>query len=80
VPSEAEVPDPDRPVVRATVNGHAVELRAGATVADVVAEACESDRGVAVALDREVVPRSLWSSVVVPDGSHVEIVTAVAGG
>jgi sulfur carrier protein len=39
-----------------------------------------STRGVAVAIDGEVVPRSAWSSTVVVDGSHVEIVTAAAGG
>ena len=37
-------------------------------------------RGVAVAVDGEVVARSLWAATVVADGSVVEIVTAVAGG
>jgi sulfur carrier protein len=37
-------------------------------------------RGIAVALDGEVVRRSEWTSTVVPDGSSVEIVTAAAGG
>jgi sulfur carrier protein len=37
-------------------------------------------RGVAVALDGEVVPRSRWDETMVPDGASIEIVTAVAGG
>jgi sulfur carrier protein len=37
-------------------------------------------RGVAVAIDGEVVPRSTWSNTIVADDSVVEIVTAAAGG
>ncbi len=37
-------------------------------------------RGIAVALDGEIVRRSAWSSTIVPDESSVEIVTAAAGG
>ncbi|MFY9783844.1 MAG: sulfur carrier protein ThiS [Acidimicrobiales bacterium] len=37
-------------------------------------------RGVAVAIDGEVVPRSTWSNTPVPDHVHIEIVTAAAGG
>ena len=66
--------------VRATVNGAETELAPGTTVADVVAAVCRDDRGVAVALDREVVPRSRWEVVAVGDGAHVEVVTAAAGG
>ena len=37
-------------------------------------------RGVAVAINGDVVPRSAWTSTLIPDNSHVEIVTAAAGG
>ncbi len=63
-----------------TLNGEPVEVPEGTTVAELVARLCRSDRGVAVALDREVVPRSSWSTRAVPEGSRVEIVTAAAGG
>lgn len=66
--------------VRAAVNGKPVELRAGTTVAEVVATVCADDRGVAVAVDREVVPRSRWDGVVISDGQCVEVVAAAAGG
>jgi sulfur carrier protein len=37
-------------------------------------------RGVAVAIDGEVVRRSEWSQTRIEDGNAIEIVTAVAGG
>ena len=66
--------------VRATVNGEPVTLAPGTSVADLVAQTCPSERGVAVALDREVVPRSSWPATLVTDRAAVEIVTAAAGG
>jgi len=66
--------------VNVTVNGDPVVVAPGTTVADVVARLCDSDRGVAVAVDREVVPRSCWAAATLPDGARVEVVTAAAGG
>jgi len=37
-------------------------------------------RGVAVAIDGEVVRRSEWNDTRIEDGNAIEIVTAVAGG
>ncbi len=37
-------------------------------------------RGVAVAIDGDVVRRSEWSTTRIEDGGVIEIVTAVAGG
>ncbi|HEY8582998.1 MAG TPA: sulfur carrier protein ThiS [Capillimicrobium sp.] len=64
------------------VNGTEREAPAGATVAQLVAElgVPAEGRGVAVALDGEVVPRTAWDRTAVPDGAAVEIVTAVQGG
>ncbi|MCA4132348.1 sulfur carrier protein ThiS [Arthrobacter sp. M4] len=36
--------------------------------------------GVAVALNSEVVPRSLWATTALADGDQLELVTAVQGG
>ena len=66
--------------MRVVVNGVPSELPAGATVADVVVATCASPRGIAVAVDREVVPRSRWEGWAVQDGSRIEIVEAAAGG
>ena len=67
-------------MIRTTVNGHPVDLEPGATVADLVAATCDSPNGVAVALNREVVPRNTWGATRVGAGDDVEIVTAAAGG
>jgi sulfur carrier protein len=64
----------------ATVNGEPAQLNAGATIADVVALWCPSARGVAVARNGEVVPRSTWHEEQVCAGDAIEIVTAAAGG
>jgi sulfur carrier protein len=37
-------------------------------------------RGVAVAVDGEVVPRSAWERRAVDDGARVEVVGAIQGG
>jgi sulfur carrier protein len=63
-----------------TVNGLTADLVAGATIADVVATWCPTARGIAVARNGEVVPRSLWAEEAVCDGDAIEIVTAAAGG
>jgi len=63
-----------------TVNGVGRSPAPGTTVADLVAEHCASPRGVAVALNGEVVPRSAWPHTEVGPGDAVEIVSAAAGG
>jgi sulfur carrier protein len=65
-----------------TVNGEPARLAAGATVADLVRAVMEEadPKGVAVAVDRCVIPRSEWSCTRVPPGSEVEVVSAAAGG
>ncbi len=65
---------------RTTVNGAPADLAPGTTVADLVATRCASPRGVAVALNGEVVPRSTWGSTALATGDDIEIVTAAAGG
>jgi sulfur carrier protein len=37
-------------------------------------------RGVAVAVDGEVVPRAGWHTVAIPEGARVEVLTAAQGG
>ena len=52
----------------------------GSTVSTLLDELAIEKRGIAVAVDGEVVSRSTWDATVVSDGSNVEIVTAAAGG
>ena len=63
------------------LNGDRVELSDGASVADAVAAGANSGRrGVAVAVDGEVVPRSGWDGTSLRDGQRVEVVEAIQGG
>lgn len=62
------------------VNGEARELTDGTNVADVVRALTDAERGVAVAVDGEVVPRSAWAATALADGQHVEVLRAVQGG
>jgi sulfur carrier protein len=65
-----------------TVNGERRELAPGATVASVVEllDVAPGARGVAVALDGEVVTRARWAETELADGALVEIVAAIQGG
>jgi sulfur carrier protein len=64
-----------------TLNGERRELGERATVETVVlAAGATNGRGVAVALDGEVVPRGEWATTEVRDGQQVEVLHAVQGG
>ena len=64
------------------VNGDSRELPAGTTVAGVLGSFphAPDGRGVAVALDGEVIPRGQWQQTELRDGARVEVVVAVQGG
>jgi sulfur carrier protein len=64
------------------VNGEPRELGDGTTVAEVVAllGVTPDARGVAVALEREVVPRSAWGETILDAGARIEVLTAIQGG
>jgi sulfur carrier protein len=62
------------------VNGDWREFPDGSTVAALLSTLGTPERGVAVALDGEVVRRGQWSEVVVEKGSSLDILTAVQGG
>jgi sulfur carrier protein len=65
-----------------TVNGRPQEMPAGATVRNLVETlpGAPEGRGVAVALEGEVVPRTSWPSTELVEGARVEVVVAVQGG
>jgi sulfur carrier protein len=65
------------------VNGSEREVPDGLTVAGVVArlsEAGADGRGVAVAVEATVVPRSEWGDRELAEGERVEVVGAIQGG
>jgi sulfur carrier protein len=60
-----------------TVNGEERDLTDGTTVADLVGD---RTRGVAVAVNDEVVPRGLWPAATLRAGDRVEILEPRQGG
>jgi sulfur carrier protein len=62
-----------------TVNDESVEIGEGTTVAELIGTLGFPDKGIAVAVDWTVLPRSEWDDVLA-EGAKIEIVTAVQGG
>jgi sulfur carrier protein len=63
------------------LNGELVEIDDPVTVAVAVKlTGSDGDRGVAVAVDGEVVPRSAWDETRLAEGQKVEVVGAIQGG
>ncbi|WP_214403320.1 sulfur carrier protein ThiS [Pseudonocardia lacus] len=62
------------------INGAGHELPAGARVAAVLDVLGLPGRGVAVAVDGELVRRADWPMTPLAEGARVEVVTAVQGG
>jgi sulfur carrier protein len=63
------------------VNGERRSLREGATVAEVVAVVGRHEgRGVAVAVNGEVVARSQWPATELTENDRVEVLEAIGGG
>jgi len=58
------------------VNGEAQEVAPGCTVAALAPD----QRGVAVAVNREIIPRSRWGQALLAEGDRVEILEAAQGG
>jgi sulfur carrier protein len=68
--------------MRVVLNGSAAELADGATVQAAV-EALDlpaAGRGVAVAVDAEVVPRTQWHTHELNEGARIEVLRAIQGG
>jgi sulfur carrier protein len=63
-----------------TLNGHAVELPAGATVAALVERFAGAAKMVAVERNGEIVPRARWAATPLAAGDRVELVRFVQGG
>ena len=64
------------------LNGERAEVPEGASVASVLAGMglAPDERGVAVAVDGEVIPRAQWESFGVQAEARVEVLTAMQGG
>ena len=69
--------------MKVLLNGEAAEFVDGATVKTAL-ESLDlpgaTTRGVAVAVDAEVVPRGQWEATHLHEGARVEILRAIQGG
>ena len=66
--------------MRLTVNGNGFDADQELSVQALVELLTEARRGVAVAVNGTVVPRSTWATVPLADGDAVEVLTAAQGG
>jgi sulfur carrier protein len=65
--------------MRIRVNADDVEVDDQTTVATLLQSLGYPERGIAVAVDQAVLPRSSWTTTL-SDGANIEVVTAVQGG
>ena len=68
--------------MKVVLNGAQTDLVDGATVQTAVdaLDLPAAGRGVAVAVDAEVVPRTQWQTHELTDGARVEVLRAIQGG
>lgn len=65
--------------MKVIVNDEAVEVDDKTTVADLLERLGFPEKGIAVAMDWAVLPRSDWQTTLT-DGARLEVLTAVQGG
>jgi len=66
--------------MRIWINGTARDLDGTPVVADALSAEGFPERGIAVAVDGEVVPRARWAETGLADGARLEVLSAVQGG
>jgi sulfur carrier protein len=62
------------------LNGEAREMDDGACVQDLIDTLSLTHQALAIAVNREVVPRAQWREVRFAGGDRVDIVKAIGGG
>jgi thiamine biosynthesis protein ThiS len=77
---EMECQPPAGEALEIVVNGEARRASAGQTVLSLIEELRLAPDRVAVELDRRIVKRSEWATLVLPPGAQLEIVQFVGGG
>ena len=62
------------------LNGEAMELPAGSTVAVLIEKLALAGKRLAVEVNEDIVPRSQHPEFILNDGDRVEVVHAIGGG
>jgi sulfur carrier protein len=76
---DAERSDGEEQRMIVVVNAERLEVDDQTTVAALLQSLGYPDRGIAVAVDQALLPRSAWATTL-SDGAQLEVVTAVQGG
>ena len=63
-----------------TVNGEPRRFEGALTVADLLAQLGFAGKRIAVEVNREIVPRSLYATTALKERDRVEVVNAIGGG
>ena len=67
--------------MKVVVNGETKDLAASVSLAEVVSQTgARGPRGVAVAVNGEVIPKSAWPTVSLSENDRVEVLAAIGGG
>ena len=68
--------------MKISVNGEAKEVRLNINIQDllITLDLNPTQAGIAVAVDREVIPKTQWQKTELRENSEVEIIRAVQGG
>ena len=66
--------------LRIVINGRQDLVGVDETVAELLAHLDIPERGCAVAINAEVLPRSLWVTTVIKENDEIEVLTATPGG
>ena len=76
------MPQPYLENMKIRVNGEAKEVRLNINIHDllIALELNPTQAGIAVAVDREVIPKTQWQAMELHEESEVEIIRAVQGG
>ena len=71
---------PTDTTIALSLNGKSASLPVGTVLNDLVELLGLPPRGVAIALNGEIVPKSAWASTPLAEGAQVEVVSIAAGG
>ncbi len=66
--------------MKITLNGQEKSLKTPMTIAAVLREMGLAERRIAVEINREIIPRSQHSKILLQENDRVEVVFAIGGG
>ena len=66
--------------VEVVVNGREMAVREGRTLRELLEELGIGTRGVAVELNREIVPKGMHGTTLLKGGDRIEVIRMVGGG